>query len=151
MNRFSSAALAAVLATLCAGEPAIAHARAKMRHVAHSRRHHSSAASRDEHPAASGNTQTGTASVYASNLHGRRSADGSRFDANSNAAASKTLPLGSTAQVTNLQNGRTATVHIRDRGPHRRGRIIDISPGTAGTLGINRNGTAPVSVTPIVP
>jgi rare lipoprotein A len=147
MNRFRAAALAAALAVLSVSHPS----QAKLRHVAHSRPHHSSAASRDEHPSASGSTQTGTASVYASNLQGRRAADGSRFDANSNSAASKTLPLGTTAQVTNLENGRTATVQVRDRGPHRRGRIIDVSPGTATTLGMARNSTAPVSVTPVVP
>ena len=151
MRTLGSATLTAVLAALWLGEPSIGHARDKARHIAHRHPQHSVAAPRDGRHAAPGNTQTGTASVYAGSLHGRRAADGSRFDANSNTAASKTLPLGTTAQVTNLENGRTATVQVRDRGPHRRGRIIDVSPGTAGVLGMNRNGTAPVSVTPIAP
>jgi rare lipoprotein A len=98
-----------------------------------------------------GRDQRGTASVYAGRFHGRKTADGTRFDAGSNTAASKTLPLGTTARVTNLETGKTATVQVRDRGPHRADRIIDVSPGTAGTLGMNRNGTAPVAVTPIAP
>jgi rare lipoprotein A len=47
-------------------------------------------------------------SVYAERFRGRRMADGTRFDPVSNAAASKTLPLGTTAHVTNLKTGRTA-------------------------------------------
>jgi rare lipoprotein A len=88
------------------------------------------------------------ASVYAEKFRGRRMADGTRFDPVSNAAASTSLPLGTTAHVTNLKNGRTATVQVRDRGPHRAGRIIDVSPGSANTLGMDRHGTAPVLVAP---
>lgn len=78
-------------------------------------------------------------------------ADGTPFNPASDSAASKSLPLGTTAQVTNLQNGRTATVQIRDRGPYRAGRIIDVSPGTAGALGMPRHSTAPVTVAPGAP
>ena len=45
---------------------------------------------------------------------------------NSNVAASKTLPLGSVAKVTNLENGKTATVRIEDRGPYVNGRVVDL-------------------------
>ncbi len=78
-------------------------------------------------------------------------ADGTRFNPVSNAAASKTLPLGTMARVTNLENGRTATVQVRDRGPHRAGRIIDVSPGSAGALGMTRDGVASVAVAPLAP
>lgn len=96
-----------------------------------------------------GRTQKGKASVYAASLQGRTMADGTRFEPRSNAAASKTLALGTTARVRNLRNGRVAVVKIRDRGPHRAGRIIDVSPGSANALGIHREGVAPVSVTPL--
>ena len=76
-------------------------------------------------------------------------ADGNRFDPRSDAAASKTLPLGTTARVTNLKNGRTTVVKIQDRGPHVRGRILDVSPKHARRLGIGEEGTAPVAVVPI--
>ena len=77
-------------------------------------------------------------------------ADGTHFDPASNAAASKTLPLGTTARVTNLANGRTALVKVRDRGPHVRGRILDVSPRSGQALGMRREGVAPVAVTPAV-
>lgn len=90
--------------------------------------------------------QKGRASVYAASLRGRRMADGTRFDPASDAAASKSLPLGTRARVTNLANGRTALVTVRDRGPRGRGRILDLSPGSAAVLGVDRSGTAPVTV-----
>ena len=96
-----------------------------------------------------GRVQEGKASVYAVSLRGRRMADGTPFNPASNAAASKTLPLGTTARVTNVKNGRTTMVRVRDRGPHRAGRIIDLSPGSAGALGMARDGIAPVAVAPL--
>ncbi len=65
-------------------------------------------------------------------------------------AASKTLPLGTKALVTNLQTGRAAVVTIRDRGPYVYGRIVDLSPSTAREIGIDRRqGLARVEVVPI--
>lgn len=65
-------------------------------------------------------------------------------------AASKTLPLGTTAKVTNLETGQSAVVTIRDRGPYIRGRIVDLSPLTAKNIGIDhKNGVAKVEVAPI--
>ena len=96
-----------------------------------------------------GRTQKGKASVYAASLRGRTMADGTRFEPRSNAAASKTLALGTTARVRNLKNGRMVVVRIRDRGPHRAGRIIDVSPGSANALGIRNEGVVPVAVTPL--
>lgn len=76
-------------------------------------------------------------------------ANGEPFDKESNSAASRTLPLGTTARVTNLENGRTTEVEIEDRGPYARGRILDVSPGTARELGMTQQGTARVEVAPI--
>jgi rare lipoprotein A len=76
-------------------------------------------------------------------------ADGTRFDPASNAAASKTLPLGTTARVTNLENGRSALVTVRDRGPYVAGRVLDVSPADARRLGMKRQGLAPVAITPL--
>jgi rare lipoprotein A len=66
----------------------------------------------------SGRQQKGRASYYARRFTNRKMADGGHFDPNSNAAASKTLPLGTTAKVTNLANGKSATVTVQDRGPY---------------------------------
>jgi len=93
--------------------------------------------------------QRGRASYYASSFHGRLMANGERFDRHSNSAASLTLPLGTQAEVRNLENGRVTVVTIEDRGPYVGGRVIDVSPYTAELLGMRVQGTAMVEVTPI--
>jgi rare lipoprotein A len=97
----------------------------------------------------SGRPRRGLASYYATRLHGRKTADGSRMNLNSNMAASRTLPFGTTARVTNLRNGRCAVVQIRDRGPYVKGRIIDVTPRVADRLGFRREGVTPVVVKPL--
>ena len=97
----------------------------------------------------SGRSRVGMASYYANRFSGRRMADGTPMRPESNNAASRTLPLGTTAQVMNLSDGKTAVVVIRDRGPYARGRIIDLSPRTARQLGIVKLGVARVAVTPL--
>lgn len=98
---------------------------------------------------ARGQTQHGKASYYAPHFNGRRMANGERFNPNSNVAAHRTLPLGSVVRVTNLSNGRSATVRVADRGPFVRGRVIDVTPRTAEHLDMKEDGTAPVAVTPL--
>ncbi|WP_043834944.1 septal ring lytic transglycosylase RlpA family protein [Muricoccus aerilatus] len=97
----------------------------------------------------SGRVQRGRASHYHRGLNGRRMANGERFSVNSNSAASRTLPLGTTARVKNLETGRTATVEVEDRGPYVRGRILDVSPRTAQQLGMLEEGVAPVEISPV--
>ncbi len=97
----------------------------------------------------SGQPREGKASYYHDSFAGRKMADGTPFDPDANHAASKTLPLGTTARVTNLDNGRSAVVQIRDRGPYVEGRIIDLSPATAERLDIGDKGVVPVEVKPI--
>ncbi|WP_431268766.1 septal ring lytic transglycosylase RlpA family protein [Dankookia sp. P2] len=92
--------------------------------------------------------QRGTASYYAPKFNGRRMANGKRFNPNASNAAHKTLPLGTTAKVTNLENGKSAEVTVEDRGPYARGRIMDVSPRTAAQLDMKKDGTAPVVVEP---
>jgi rare lipoprotein A len=94
--------------------------------------------------------QRGEASYYhPERFEGRPMANGDRFQSESNAAAHRTLPLGTVAEVTNLENGQTRTVVIEDRGPFARGRILDVSPRTADELGMRQDGTAPVEVRPV--
>jgi rare lipoprotein A len=98
----------------------------------------------------SGRKQVGTASVYARKLAGRKMADGTRLDPKDHVAASKTLPLGTEAKVTNLETGRSTRVTIQDRGPYVKGRIVDLSPAAAEKIGITRKeGLARVEVDPI--
>jgi rare lipoprotein A len=94
--------------------------------------------------------QVGKASIYSKRFAGRKMADGERMDPNDNNAASKTLPLGTKALVTNLENGKSAMVTIEDRGPHVPGRIVDLSPATAEKIGLtHKQGVAPVEVKPV--
>ncbi len=77
-------------------------------------------------------------------------ADGTPMQPQGNNAASKTLPLGTTAMVTNIQTGRTAIVTIRDRGPYVKGRIVDLSPSTAHKIGLEpKQGVTKVEVAPL--
>jgi rare lipoprotein A len=96
--------------------------------------------------------QVGKASYYSKKFAGRKMADGTPMQMDSDSAAHKTLPLGSRARVTNLETGESATVVIRDRGPHVPGRIIDLSPSTAREIGITpKEGVGRVTVEPIRP
>lgn len=97
----------------------------------------------------SGAPQTGKASYYAKKFHGKKMADGTPMNPNSNVAASRTLPLGTTAKVTNLENGKSEVVEIRDRGPFVPGRIVDVSPKVADKLDMKEEGIATVKVDPI--
>jgi rare lipoprotein A len=98
----------------------------------------------------SGGKRFGKASFYANFFAGRKMADGKIMDPQTDNAASRTLPLGTTAKVTNLKTGKSAVVTIQDRGPYVDGRIVDLSPSTAQKIGITRReGIAKVEVTPI--
>lgn len=102
---------------------------------------------REDH---SGRRQTGKASVYASHFQGRKMANGQRFSHSSSAAASRSLPLGTVAKVTNLQTGKTATVTVEDHGPYVDGRTVDLTQATARQIGLDKHeGVAPVVVAPV--
>lgn len=79
---------------------------------------------------------TGHASWYGPGFHGKKTASGSRFNRNALTAAHKTLPLNSKAMVTNLETNESVVVTINDRGPHGRGRLIDLSQAAAKAIGI---------------
>jgi rare lipoprotein A len=101
-------------------------------------------------PDFSAGKRLGKASFYARRFAGKAMADGAPMDPQGNNAASKTLPLGTTARVTNLETGKSAVVKIQDRGPYVPGRIVDLSPATARKIGITqRKGVALVEVAPI--
>lgn len=88
----------------------------------------------------------GTASWYGPGFHGKKTASGEIYDQTKLTAAHKTLPLGTKARVTNLDNGSAVEVEINDRGPFVGGRILDLSRAAAGALGLVKSGTAPVRV-----
>jgi len=98
----------------------------------------------------SGAIRVGIASFYARFFAGRTMADGTPMRPHGDNAASLTLPLGTVARVTNLNTGLSALVTIRDRGPYVHGRLIDLSPGTASKIGLERRaGLTTVAVEPL--
>jgi rare lipoprotein A len=98
----------------------------------------------------SGHKRVGKASFYAKRFAGHKMANGAPMQPQGNNAASKTLPLGTTAKVTNVETGASAVVKIEDRGPYVKGRIVDLSPSTARKIGVDsKEGVAKVSVEPI--
>ncbi|MDT3381045.1 septal ring lytic transglycosylase RlpA family protein [Labrys neptuniae] len=98
----------------------------------------------------SGHAETlGTASFYGRELKGHRTANGERFNPAGLTAAHRTLPFGTTLRVTNLRNHKSVVVRVTDRGPHKRGRLIDLSYGAAKAVGMLGMGTTRVSVAKI--
>lgn len=94
---------------------------------------------------------TGTASWYGTKFHGQPTANGEKYDLYGMSAAHKTLPLPSYVKVTNLDNGKTVTLRVNDRGPFYSDRIIDLSFAAAKKLGYAESGTARVKVEGIDP
>jgi rare lipoprotein A len=90
--------------------------------------------------------QVGTATWYGPGFHGRKTANGERFDSGLVTAAHRSLPMPSLVKVTNLDNGRTLIVRINDRGPFVRSKIIDMSARGAELLGFRGNGSARVKI-----
>ncbi len=90
--------------------------------------------------------ETGVASWYGSDFHGRSTANGELFDMNVVSAAHPTLPIPSLVEVTNLTNGRSMIVRINDRGPFVRDRLIDLSARGAELLGFKGQGHTNVRV-----
>src|SRR5688572_4129727 len=80
--------------------------------------------------------ETGLASWYGPKFHGKLTASGEVFNQEKFTAAHPTLPWGSRVKVTNLDNGKSVDVWINDRGPFKRGRIIDVSRAAARALGM---------------
>jgi rare lipoprotein A len=90
--------------------------------------------------------RVGVASWYGEPFHGRRTANGERFDRDMVTAAHPTLPLPSLVRVVNLQNRRELVVRVNDRGPFVDDRLIDLSQEAARQLGFEGLGLAPVRV-----
>ncbi|MFV1943291.1 septal ring lytic transglycosylase RlpA family protein [Pseudomonas luteola] len=93
-----------------------------------------------------GYQDSGLASYYAKRHAGRRTASGERYNPSEMTAAHRTLPFGTRVEVTNLSNGKRAVVRINDRGPHVRGRIIDLSRNAASSIGLISDGVAKAQI-----
>ncbi|MDX2289583.1 MAG: septal ring lytic transglycosylase RlpA family protein [Hyphomicrobiaceae bacterium] len=90
--------------------------------------------------------EIGQASWYGDAFHAKRTANGEIYNMDALTAAHRTLPLPSLVKVTNLRNGRSLLLRVNDRGPFKKGRIIDVSRRAADVLGFKHMGTAEVRV-----
>ena len=93
-----------------------------------------------------GDTITGVASYYADRFHGRKTANGERFNQTAYTAAHKKLPFGTKVRVKDKKTGKSVVVTINDRGPYAKGRVIDLSRKAARELGIVKRGVAKVEI-----
>lgn len=91
-------------------------------------------------------TQKGKASFYSKRATGARTSSGERLHHDSLTCAHRTYPFGTLLKVTNERNGKWVVVRVTDRGPHSRGRIIDLSHAAAKRIGIINQGVATVKV-----
>jgi len=98
-------------------------------------------------PTADGYVESGIASWYGRDFHGRRTSNGEKYNMHDITAAHKLLPMHTMLLVQNKDNGKKIVVRINDRGPFIQGRIIDLSYGAAQKLGLVNSGTARVTIT----
>lgn len=96
-------------------------------------------------------SETGEASYYADKFHGRSTASGEKYNKNDLTAAHRTLPIGSIVRITRLDNEQQVEVRINDCGPHKAGRIVDLSKAAAKKVGLLQDGLAQVRVDLIQP
>lgn len=90
--------------------------------------------------------QSGLASWYGRQFHGKKTASGETFDMNALTAAHPSLPLNCYVKVTNKDNGKSVVVRINDRGPFHGNRVMDLSYGAAKAIGITQSGTGNVTI-----
>lgn len=98
-------------------------------------------------PSAYGYEETGVASWYGPQFHGKKTSNGETYDMQGLTAAHKILPMNTRVLVKNLANGKEVVLRVNDRGPFVKERIIDLSLGGARALGVDGPGTAKVQVT----
>ncbi len=88
----------------------------------------------------------GVATYYSDKFQGRRTANGERYNKNELTAAHLSLPFNTRIKVTCLDTQKSVIVRINDRGPHIKGRALDMSRAAAEKIGIVRRGKAKVKI-----
>lgn len=91
-------------------------------------------------------TEYGVASWYGPGFYNKVTADGTVLKPHSCWVAHKHLPLGTDVRITDLRTGRSVIATVKDRGPYKRGRIVDLTEALAYHLGIHERGIARVRV-----
>ena len=94
---------------------------------------------------------TGTASYYAEQFHGKKTSSGETFNMHDRTCAHRWLPFNTMVKVTNLANGKEVVVRVTDRGPWKHTRLIDVSKQAAKELDMIRAGTARVAIEVVAP
>ncbi len=90
--------------------------------------------------------ESGKASYYANSHQSKKTASGELYKQELKTGAHKVLPFGSLVKVTNVDNGKTVTVKINDRGPYVKGRVIDLSKSAFSEIGSTSNGVIDVQI-----
>mgnify|MGYP001551689512 CR=1 FL=1 len=90
--------------------------------------------------------EKGQASWYGPGFNGKPTASGEKFDMHKLTAAHKKLPFGTKVRVTNLNNNKRVIVRINDRGPFKKGRVIDLSKKAAMQIDMINDGVVPVKL-----
>lgn len=94
--------------------------------------------------------QKGKASYYSKRATGARTANGERLHHDSLTCAHRSYPFGTLLKVTNVLNGKSVVVRVNDRGPYRKGRIVDLAWGAAKAIGMITQGIVPVTIERLV-
>jgi rare lipoprotein A len=93
-----------------------------------------------------GYEKVGIASFYANSFYGKKTASGEKLKKTILTAAHKKFPFNTLVEVTNLSNKKSVIVRINDRGPYRKGRVIDLSEGAAKKLNLKKIGLVRVKI-----
>jgi rare lipoprotein A len=93
-----------------------------------------------------GKEYTGEVSYYGPGFHGKLTANGETYDQNAFTCAHKTLPFGTKLRITNTKNNKSVVLRVNDRGPYKKGRIVDLSVAGAKEIGLDVMGVAQARV-----
>lgn len=95
---------------------------------------------------AQSNAEWGIASYYHDSFHGKETAYGVKYDKKALTAAHRELPYGTMIRVTRLDNKKSVVVKVTDKGPYKRGRIVDLSRAAAERIGLINDGLSDVKL-----
>jgi rare lipoprotein A len=88
----------------------------------------------------------GIATYYSDKFQGKRTANGEHYNKNELTAAHPSLPFNTRIKVTNINTKKSVVVRINDRGPHIKGRALDMSRAAAAKIGLISKGKAKVKI-----
>lgn len=91
--------------------------------------------------------QAATVTYYGDKFHGRKTANGERFNQNAMTCASNTHKFGTHLKVTNTANGKSVVCRVNDRGGFGKyGVTLDLSKGAFAQIASLSQGHARVTI-----